>query len=276
MIAKTAAVLAAAMVMTGAAAASPGNGYPVAGASGVVTRIDHISFDDGRAVELFQLLNGRLGLPMLWPMSDYGGFSSGGVFLGNVALEVGRLSGAPDAGRVNGVAFAPAVSAAASAAELDRRGLAHTAPADFPTKGMAQWTLVDAKGVGPLRVFVCDYRIDTRSGLEAATASLGSAQGGPLGVVRVRDLTFEDPDPTAARARWAAFLAPSLSSGPAVRVTAGKTARLAAITLEVASLVRAKAALRAESIAVDETAGELRLDRGLHGLPLRLVEARRP
>ena len=56
----------------------------------VVRQIDHILISSSRAKELFSLLTETFEFPVAWPMSDYGGFSSGGAAVGNVNLEIVR------------------------------------------------------------------------------------------------------------------------------------------------------------------------------------------
>ena len=37
---------------------------------------------------LFPLLSGTFQFPVAWPISDYGGFATGGIAVGNVNLEI--------------------------------------------------------------------------------------------------------------------------------------------------------------------------------------------
>ena len=66
-----------AMVVT-CAAESPRQTIPI------VRQIDHMLIVSSEAEELFSLLSDTFQLPVAWPMSDYGGFASGGVAVGGV------------------------------------------------------------------------------------------------------------------------------------------------------------------------------------------------
>jgi hypothetical protein len=99
----------------------------------IVKQIDHILVASHEAKKLFRLLSETLQLPVVWPMSDYGGFSSGGVAVGNVNIEVLRGSesaiGAPKS-RFIGFALEPA-PLQTSLPELDVRRIAHESPRHF-------------------------------------------------------------------------------------------------------------------------------------------------
>ena len=64
----------------------------------IVKQVDHILIASSEAKELFTLLSDTFQFPVVWPMSDYGGFASGGVAVGNVNLEVLRASESADKG----------------------------------------------------------------------------------------------------------------------------------------------------------------------------------
>ncbi|HKR02858.1 MAG TPA: hypothetical protein VJT09_19425 [Pyrinomonadaceae bacterium] len=90
----------------------------------VVKQLDHlIARKEADARPLFELLTGTLGLPVAWPFRSYPSFTSGGVALGNLYLEV--LSCAPrrDASaRFAALAF-EADLLEDSVRELDGRGI---------------------------------------------------------------------------------------------------------------------------------------------------------
>ena len=97
----------------------------------IVRQLDHlvVSVDDPRP--LFELLTEKLQLPVAWPMRSYPSFTSGGVTLGNLYLEI--ISCAPQrdssggnstAARFAAIAFETA-SLMESVRELDGRRIPH-------------------------------------------------------------------------------------------------------------------------------------------------------
>lgn len=93
----------------------------------VVSHIDHFVVEDSQAEELFKLFTDQFRLPTIWPMPSYGSFRSGGVYFGNVVVEVGHFGNAADTGHAQwaGIVFAPRESAVESVAELDARHIHH-------------------------------------------------------------------------------------------------------------------------------------------------------
>lgn len=101
----------------------------------VVRRVDHIAALVSDPHPLFHALTQTFSLPVMWEPFDALGWSSGGVSLGNIALEAftpakGHEVAVPlDCGGL-ATAFEPAADALA---ELDRRGIRRGFP--FPYQG---------------------------------------------------------------------------------------------------------------------------------------------
>lgn len=253
----------------------------------VAARVDHFQIEHDSPQALFTLFAEVFQLPVVWPMADYGAFASGGLYFGNVVVEFGRFGGLPahaqGPARLAGIALQPALSAPASAAELERRQLRHRTPAPFMANGKALWTVVRIDGIAPpgARLFICDYHIDTETGLRAAAAELARLQGGPLGLVGVRELLIEAAEPVDALVRWRALLAPvgpddagafRFASGPLIQVRQGAEDRLRLLTLEVRSLQTAQQLLLAEGFVTDPADPGRLSGSGQHrGLTLQLV-----
>jgi hypothetical protein len=268
------------------AVAAPANAAQPA----VVSHIDHFVVEDSHAAELFKLFTEQFRLPVIWPMSNYGPFRSGGVYFGNAVVEVGHFEGAADSGHAQwqGIVFAPQESAAASARELDARRIVHDPADDYAPKGPdgkpapALWTTIRVrdKGQGDFGVIICDYHFDTKTGVRAAADDLAKSQGGPLGLLSVKEVSIETSDWIDAGARWQKLLAPlsqgsagtfSFESGPAIHLLRGTHDAIRSLTLEVSSLERAEAFLSEQSIAYDVHGGKLTVQQGLHGLSLHIV-----
>lgn len=254
----------------------------------VVSRIDHLVVEDSQAAELFKLLTEQFHLPVLWPVSNFGSFRSGGVFFGNAAVEVGHLEGATDSGHAQwqGISFASQDSAAASIQALDTRHILHDPADDYaPTvdgkPGPALWTRIQVrdKGQGKLGIGICDYHSGTKAGVRAAADDLARNQGGPLGLVGVKEVSIETSDWLDAGVRWQKLLAPlspttgtfSFEVGPALHLLRGRQDAIRSLTLEVHSLAQAQAFLSEQGVAFDVHGGELTVQQGLHGLVLHLV-----
>jgi hypothetical protein len=101
----------------------------------VVEGIDHVYVPMTDATAAFAALTEDLGLPVLWPFTSFGSFSSGGVSLGNIKLEV--IDDNPDVPwsraqlppRVQGIALRPARDVDEGyLTELEARRLPHSAP----------------------------------------------------------------------------------------------------------------------------------------------------
>ena len=256
----------------------------------VVSHIDHFVVEHSQAAELFKLLTEQFRLPVIWPMSAYGPFRSGGVFFGNAVVEVGNLEGAADSGHAQwqGIVFAPQESAAASAKELDARRILHDPPDEYAPKApdgkpaSPLWTTlrVREKGQGNFRIIICDYNFDTKTGLRAAADDLSKLQGGPLGLVGVQEVSVETSDWVDSGARWQnllALLSPgntgtvSFESGPAIHLLRDRRNTIRSLTLQVRFLDRAAAFLPELPITYDIHGGKLTLQQGQHGLALHLV-----
>lgn len=59
----------------------------------VVVALDHVGVLAADADALFTLFAETFQLPVAWPMTDYGGFASGGVRAGTIDLEFIRAAG---------------------------------------------------------------------------------------------------------------------------------------------------------------------------------------
>jgi hypothetical protein len=229
-------------------------------------------------------------------------FASSMFFLGNVWLEVAHF---PDyrgpLDRVMSIAFEP-VSIESSAEELDRRGIAHDAPARVD--GPMGWTTMGVNGLlgGRVGIFFCEYTFDRTPEQRAAiraqygkvAASIDDRRrwaredlrraGGGLGIDAVTEVVIATPDVATERVRWQAFLAPTrahesddgrwrLGDGPTLRLVDGPWVDVIEIRVAVASVSGARQALAARGIETILVEGELRVAAGLGAtIGLRFTE----
>ena len=261
----------------------------------VVTKLDHVFVPVVDPAPLFELLTGPLGLPVAWPIHEYGDFRSAGVCLGNANIELvaGDPSGFPffaptEPLTVRGLAFEPASRSVAEM--LDERKLRHADPSSFEGHGHAHdgllWTNVFVAGMlGRAAVaFTCDYHEEESLRGAAAHEALEACEGGVLGVRRLSEVTLGVVDHDKAMERWSRFLAPAepdkhgafrLGDGPAIRLKPSPMDGVAGMWLEVESLGRARDALRRLDLLGPTRASGVGLDYArTGGLDVWLAEPR--
>lgn len=239
-----------------------------------VTRIDHFFAEYGALDEMLTLLQETLELPEAWPMQDFGSFASGAVSLGNVSFEVVRFGQSDaDRARFRGIALEPAGDTEALVGWLSERGIEHGQPRPFPPEGTPMWENTSLPGLIPetTYVFVCDYkyRAEVLASQESSQAALGENDGGPLGLIRARELVVESTDLERSRKAWSDLglsvnrdgeaLVVEFESGPVVRIRQGPENRFSGLVLDVRSLDEAAGFLRENDLLGDERNGTLTL-----------------
>ena len=259
----------------------------------LVAKVEHFYATAPDAERLFHVFRDSLGLAQSWGFQAWGDFASGGVSLGNVAFELTRWT--PEDGSVlptelSGIAFEPVGHTDSLVAELRRRGIAHGRP-DTNTYETASGRLVGWVNTGltgmlpqPRDVFFCDYtdRAMVAASRQRGVDSLRAAEGGPLGVLAVREIVVGAPDLDAARARWRRLLdAPTqeagdlfrFGAGPGIRLVSSSDSEIRRMVVQVRSLERARAFLAARGWLGDTTAHEITIAPALiGGLHVALVE----
>ncbi|MGB8378762.1 MAG: hypothetical protein WCE70_09920 [Rhodanobacteraceae bacterium] len=97
----------------------------------LVVTVDHFFAATTDPERLFRIFRDTFGLPVAWPFRSYGSFASGGLSVGNTALEF--ATGEVAKGEVlktewKMLAFEPAGDTETATAELARRGVAYSKP----------------------------------------------------------------------------------------------------------------------------------------------------
>lgn len=216
----------------------------------MIRGIEHLSAVVPGAAAMHASLRDQLGLPEVWAFQDWGGFSSGGVSLGNVVLE--SIEASPrtprDAGaELVGVALEPSFPMDHVLGQLRHMGIGHGAlvsPRRRNADGtVGGWNVV---GLAPFvegNVFVCEY-VDAdrvRAGRAAAQQALAGSDGGPVGITGAREIVVGAVDVGAARERWVAMGAlPDADvsgvlrfpMGPAVRIEAADRDAILAVVCD--------------------------------------------
>ncbi|MEO6447584.1 MAG: hypothetical protein ABIP66_20705 [Gemmatimonadaceae bacterium] len=224
-------------------------------------------------------------------MSEFGGFASGGVAVGNVNVEVLRSS-APNSGaassRITGFALEPE-PLMESLAELRERGIPYGRPAPFRFRGpdgstTTLWTTVGLPSISndAAEIFFCVYEHDVGASRGRWLAQLRARNGGPLSVRSVREVVYGAVDASGTRHQWQALLSPveasstgvwSVGGGPAIRVAQASENGILGVVISVDSLHRARQFLVERGLLGTESPGEITLGgRALRGVSIRLVQ----
>jgi catechol 2,3-dioxygenase-like lactoylglutathione lyase family enzyme len=260
----------------------------------LATRVEHFFVASDEAQALFTFFKDTFQLPEVWPFKAYGGFSSGGLSLGNVVLEFALLSGRdnkPGKTQFQGIAFEPRGNAETTRFELTKRNIPHTRgrtsePQTPSRQARVGWENVGLTDFPPGNkfVFFCDYkdREGVAQGRKAASDALIKRRGGPLGIIGVTEITVGVQDIEEARGKWSALLAPSprisgnafvFKSGPRICLVRAESPGIQGIALSVRSLVAAEKFLKERQLLVKDV-GHIAIAPGaIEGLSIRLVEA---
>lgn len=224
----------------------------------IVRQVDHILLVSPAAIRIFEMLTGDLRLPVAWPFTTYGSFSSGGVALGNVNLEI---IAAPPATtgegttRFSGLAFEPEPLPAALA-ELDARHLTHGEAVPSGPRWLARftrprWTTVSLPEVSApeVEVFLCEFGHDVAARRRPLRKELESRSGGPLGVLGVNSIVYGTRRKAELEERWRRLLAPEvpvtngvwrIGEGPMLRLVAADGDAVSELVIGVRSLNAAR------------------------------------
>lgn len=252
----------------------------------VVRQIDHILIVSSEAEELFSLLSDTFQLPVAWPMSDYGGFASGGVAVGDVNLEVIKDS-KPGQGtaksRWTGFAFEPE-PLRISLPELDARGIRRGKPVSFRKWFTTRWTTVGLPEVSgdTFEIFLCQYEDDVPARRRRLVDQLQSRNGGPLSIHSLKEVVLGATDANRTQGNWQKLLNPlqpsaqgvwPIGAGPAIHVIPADKDGIQSLVISVKSLEQARRFLKQHGLPGTDQSTTLTLA-GPHfqGLNLIFVE----
>lgn len=258
-----------------------------------LVKVDHFFATSPDAERLFDFFRDTLGLAVAWPYRDYGGFASGGLSAGNSVIEFVKWT--VPKGEVlrtewKSIAFEPAGGTEALVEELARRDIDHAAPdttrsRDATGKEVVGWTNTDLTGLSPSgAVFVCDYadRKAIEENRAAASADLMRRNGGPLGVIAVKEIVLGVTDVAKAAVPWRRLVGSAaqesdsvfnVGDGPGIRLVQAEDG-IREITIGVSSVAAARRFLADRGLLeTGEEAGRVSIARhALGGLRVFLVE----
>ena len=247
----------------------------------IVNKVDHILLkveDANTQQRLWNLFADTMKLPTVWPLNDYGTFASGGVFAGNVVLEIYRhtddFSKEGDA-KLYGFAFEPYNGTESCIKELDNRQISHSKPDSSileseDGKKETGWITFGISDVltDETSIFVCDYKIDVRPGIIKASQELRNIRGGPLSLERVKEILVGTTNVKSEKKRWQNLMAPYsydenngflLAEGPAIRIVENNDDSLVELLLEVTSFSQARSFLEEHNLLDKESINDMLL-----------------
>ena len=259
----------------------------------LVTKLDHIFVPVADPSPHFELFSRDLGLPVAWPVTDKGAFTSAAVCVGNANIEWITANGPSGFSSflepteplcVRGLAFEPR-DGERIAEELSARGLEHSGAVPHEDAG-GSWTNVFLAGMAPrsAMIFLCENHGVTREERRLVREEFAQGDGGALGVRRLAEVTLGVLDVDAAIETWGRFLAPAeldrygafrFDDGPAIRIKESPIEGVAGMWLEVESLDRAREALHRMDLLGPTRASGVGLDYAkTGGLDVWLTEPR--
>lgn len=154
-------------------------------------KVDHVGVSVTVAEPAFEFCRDKLGLPVAWPLAEYGPVHTGGIGLGNLNLEL--LEASPllsprEPAAVGLVAFQPAPpSMAELVATLAHREVGHQGPLTI-VEGIFGFTNVLVSELGVDLTFFCAYHHPGSHDNAVRTAELSAVDGGTLGLQGVTEL----------------------------------------------------------------------------------------
>lgn len=263
--------------------------------------VDHFFAFSNEPEPLFKFFRDTLGLPQVWDFKNFGDFASGGVWMGNVEFEVVTWKvppGEKQPTEFKGIAFEPVGYTDDLLKELERRAIKHGKPEttmvkDNEGRERVGWINTGIDGPGGLppsnvSIFIYDSTSKEKKAArnERSNTALQNSQGGPLGVIRVKELAIGFVDLKAARAKWRMLMdRPDQQSsdlyrfslGPDIRLFAAPTDGFKSIVLQVRSLQKAKEFLASRNLLKKSSDNTVAIDpSALGGLSISLEQINVP
>lgn len=158
-----------------------------------IKKVEHFYISSNNAPSIFRMFTEQFDLPVVWDYQDWGGFSSGGVTMGNVVLELIENATAQSK-TYYGIALEPNQSLRRTRHYLDSVNISHG------SIGKAvQWNTMSLTNLLPeaINLFLCDYHDREFIALDRKKAAdeLVVNTGGTLGIEFLVAIVIGTPDP---------------------------------------------------------------------------------
>jgi hypothetical protein len=244
-----------------------------------IRQVDHLVVQVPDPSRVYHIFTGDLALPVAWPLTDYGSFTSGGVSFGNVNVEFLNSSPGmrgpgmiPDKDGFVGIAFQPASTLESTVPVLDTGRVSHGEITPFTqdvngTK-ITLWNQLVLTDVMPdTLVFYCEYAFNQTAFRQRMISRLAADHGGPLGITGMKEITIGYADP-AVVTKWQQVLKEAPGGRPEIRDGGGGVlVRLAgsdrnailSVTLQVRSAETAAAVLKEKGLLGNVSGGRVSL-----------------
>jgi len=259
-----------------------------------VRQIEHIIVKVKYPAELFQFLTETLDLPVSWPLKTVGGLvTSGGVFLGNINLEVlhaglfFRLIGAiPRKEGIVGIAFDPWGSLENIVNELDEIGIAHSVLKPFELKGRGTrktlWTSLNLVNILPgHQIFYRKFSEEIDERRLKPINEFKKRKGGNLGIDYVKEIVIGYKNESVME-EWKKLLIcenvgeqyyANLRLGPGIRFVKHNNNSILSMLIKVKSLENVREFLIKNDLAGTISDNEINIKtEKVQGLEIRLCE----
>lgn len=202
-----------------------------------VEKVDHILLVPDDARQLYDLFVDTFKMPIAWEYEEYNGFTSGGIHVGNVNLEMLYFSGVDETG-IYGFAFEPTMKTREVKKGLEARGVMCGKPQKYST----YWTTLDILDILPDRaVFFCEYHFTDDTVYDLSR--------NPLQIESVTEITISTSDFENTVGKWRTLFAPvkesapghwDIGDGPSIVLNEGDADEIVSIQIMVKSLSNAK------------------------------------
>lgn len=157
-----------------------------------IKKVEHFYISSNNALNIFQILTEQFGLPVVWDYQNWGNFSSGGVTLGNVVLELIESESAQSL-TYYGIALEPSQSLKRTKLYLDSVNISHGR-----ISKAAAWSTMSLTNLLPdnINLFLCDYHDRDFISLDRKKAAdkLVVNNGGVLGIQFLKEIVIGTKD----------------------------------------------------------------------------------
>jgi hypothetical protein len=241
-----------------------------------IKKVEHFYISSNNAMNIFQILTEQFGLPVVWDYQDWGGFSSGGITLGNVVLEL--IEGQASQSQTHyGIALEPSQSLKRTISFLDSAHISHGR-----ISRAADWSTMSLKNLLPdnIDLFLCDYhdrefiRLDRKRAIDTLVLN----NGGALGIQFLKEIVIGTEYPAEFEKEWAKI--PGLvkkgnefhfPEGPNLKLIPSDSSFFA-LTIKVKSIHKANLELEALGLRTRISEHAIELIDALFATSISLVE----